>query len=229
MRNLLKFLIGLLLLPVCFASGLALARILLLLFSGESTVLSPEIISFFCGIILWLAVYTLLPRPMLSYVLAHELTHMLWAWASGIKVTQFKVTRKGGHVEVAGSNFVMALAPYFFPLYTAILLLLYGLCSIFSDQSNNEMFWLAGIGLTWCFHLTFTFSMLCDRQPDIEEHGHLFSYTIILLLNVVSLLIGLVCVSRLNTQESFKITAETMAWTMDKIVELATAIYHLFT
>lgn len=44
------------------------------------------------------------------------------------------------------------------------------------------------MGFTWAFHLTFTIHMLAQRQPDVQEHGRIFSYAVIYLMNV--LLIG---------------------------------------
>ncbi|MBW7909645.1 MAG: hypothetical protein H3C50_12150, partial [Kiritimatiellae bacterium] len=35
--------------------------------------------------------------------------------------------------------------------------------------------------------ITFTISMLTIRQPDVQEHGRLFSYAIIILLNTLGL------------------------------------------
>jgi TM2 domain-containing membrane protein YozV len=41
-----------------------------------------------------------------------------------------------------------------------------------------------GIGLFWAFHLTFTASMLHQRQTDLSSQGYVFSGVIILLTNL---------------------------------------------
>ncbi|MCC7300261.1 MAG: hypothetical protein IT583_04205, partial [Verrucomicrobia bacterium] len=47
-----------------------------------------------------------------------------------------------------------------------------------------EPWWLAAVGLTWGFHVTFTVYMLSQHQPDIQENGRIFSYAIIYLANL---------------------------------------------
>ena len=55
---------------------------------------------------------------MLVYVFGHELTHALWVWLMGGRVSRFRVGRDGGHIVTDRNNFWIALAPYFFPLYS---------------------------------------------------------------------------------------------------------------
>ena len=56
-------------------------------------------------------------------------------------------------------------------------------------------FW---IGMTWSFHLTFTLRFLAYNQPDVREHGRLFSYALIFALNALSIGAALVAVSSWN-------------------------------
>jgi Zn-dependent protease len=74
----LKFIIALLLLPVCFGATSTLVR--LVAASGHADTVW---VSMLAGAGCWLAVFALLPRPMLAYVYGHELTHVLWAWVFG--------------------------------------------------------------------------------------------------------------------------------------------------
>jgi hypothetical protein len=67
-------------------------------------------------------IFLLLPKPMWIYVFGHELTHALWTWLFGGQVKKMKVSSAGGHVVVSKTNFVIALAPYFFPLYAALVI-----------------------------------------------------------------------------------------------------------
>ena len=57
---------------------------------------------------------------MWIYVFGHELTHALWTWLFGGQVKKMKVSSSGGHVIISKTNFLIALAPYFFPLYAVI-------------------------------------------------------------------------------------------------------------
>jgi hypothetical protein len=95
-----------------------------------------------------------------------------------------KIGKNGGHVMLSKSNFIISLAPYFFPFYTGLVIALWVAAGCFLDLSAYEPWWLAAIGLTWGFHVTFTVYMLSQRQPDVQENGRLFSYVIIYLANL---------------------------------------------
>ena len=51
---------------------------------------------FSLGAVLWLIAFFGLPRPILIYVFGHELTHALWVWLMGGRVSRFRVGRDGG-------------------------------------------------------------------------------------------------------------------------------------
>jgi hypothetical protein len=65
-----------------------------------------------------------LPHPVKTYVVAHELTHALWGLLCGARVSHLRVSEGGGSVRLSKSNIVITLAPYFFPLYTILVILL---------------------------------------------------------------------------------------------------------
>ena len=113
-----KFIIAILLLPVCAGAATALWRVLHASY-GADTVWVP----FLAGAACWLVIFLLLPKPMWLYVFGHELTHALWAWLFGGRVKKMKVTSAGGHVVVSKTNFLIVLAPYFFPLYAVLVIL----------------------------------------------------------------------------------------------------------
>ena len=132
-----------------------------------------------------MAVFFVLPRPIRTYVLGHELTHALWALLMGGRVGKLSVGKSGGHVELTRTNFVITLAPYFFPFYTVLIIAIYYLSGIWFDVEAYRTWWLAGVGFTWSFHITFTIQMLSERQPDIQEHGRIFSYLVIYIMNLL--------------------------------------------
>lgn len=137
------------------------------------------------GFLTWVVIFFLLPRPSRTYVLGHELTHALWAIMMGGRVGKMKVGSKGGHVELTKSNFIITLAPYFFPFYTVLVVTAYYLAGNWLDLEDDRVWWLAAIGLTWSFHITFTIHMLSQHQPDVQEHGRIFSFTVIYIMNVL--------------------------------------------
>jgi hypothetical protein len=81
-------------------------------------------------------------------------------------------------------NFLIALAPYFFPFYTGLVIALWYGVGFFYDLSRWEAWWLVLVGVTWGFHVTFTVYMLSQKQSDVLENGRLFSYVIIYLTNL---------------------------------------------
>src|SRR6266849_5563378 len=110
-----KTIIAIFLLPLCIGVTNALIMVLRAC-GGAKTVWVPMLAGAAC----WLVILLLLPKPMWVYVFGHELTHALWTWLFGGKVKKFKTSSKGGHVVVTKNNFVIALAPYFFPLYALL-------------------------------------------------------------------------------------------------------------
>lgn len=196
--KLIKFIAGILLIPSCIAALLALPPLL----DTERAIslngvfhLAPTGWWFLAGFALWVVMYLCLPRPTRTYVLGHELTHLLWAWLLGINASQLRVSSKGGSVRVAENHFLISLAPYFFPIYTLLVLLLRFTINMFYDTTLYEPFWFGCFGLTWAFHITFTFSMLKQRQPDIQHEGRLFSYVVIILFNTIGVGFLTVCIT----------------------------------
>src|SRR5438270_5193288 len=115
-----KFIVAIFLLPICaiftqtFFTAFARATVTERLWAAQ------EFWFFSLGVVLWLIAFMGLPRPLLLYVFGHELTHAVWIWLMGGRVSRFRVGREGGHVMTNRTNFWIALAPYFFPLYSIL-------------------------------------------------------------------------------------------------------------
>ncbi len=193
--KLIKFIIGIVLIPSCVAATEALFRTLKQLEPSSASAVPFSVWGFFIGFALWVLLYLCMPRPTRTYVFGHELSHLLWAWMLGIPAGRLRISSKGGSVSVARNHFLVTLAPYFFPIYTILVILVRFSVNIFMDTTPYEPFWLGAIGLTWAFHLTFTFSMLKNHQPDIQQEGTLFSYVIIYLFNILGVAFWIVLAS----------------------------------
>jgi hypothetical protein len=111
-----KFIIAVLLLPVCAGAARACG------WCCAPAAARTRLDSALAGAACWIVIFFLLPKPMWIYVFGHELTHALWTWLFGGQVKKMKVTSSGGHVVISKTNFVIALAPYFFPLYAVIVI-----------------------------------------------------------------------------------------------------------
>ena len=198
-----KFLTGLLLLPPCLALTMTLWRALVIL--AQSPTRLPMLPAFagVAGIVIWAIIWLYLPPLTRTYVLGHELTHALWTVLFGGKASGLKVSARGGSVRVSKNNAWITLAPYFFPLYTFVVALLWLLSVwLFPPVRPYIPIFLFWIGLTWSFHITFTLRFLAYNQPDIREHGRLFSYTLIYALNLLSIGAALVAVGSWSFPEA---------------------------
>jgi hypothetical protein len=146
---------------------------------------------FSLGLVCWLIACFGLPKPLIVYVYGHELTHAITVKLMGGRVSDFSVSRDGGYIVSSKINTWIALAPYFVPIYSVGVILLYGLVSLLYDlQPHAEL--ATGIlygllGFTWAFHATFTLSMIPRGQTDLAYGGTFFSLTIIYLMNLLVL------------------------------------------
>ncbi len=160
-----KFLVALLLWPLAACLGYAFeGRLGAALAGGATRPGSPG------GFVLYLLVQALFWRPLFLYVMGHELTHALAAVIQGGQADDLRVSTKGGMVKVNVSNFLVNLAPYFFPIYTAAAALIY---LIAADPYKPYLVGL--IGFTLAFHFALTLYSLKQHQSDITEVGWLFA------------------------------------------------------
>ncbi len=181
-----KFIIAVLLLPVCVGAGMTLWRVMQA--CGNADVTLVPVIG---GALCWLAIYLLLPKPMWIYVFGHELTHVLWVWLFGGSVKQFKATSEGGHVIVDKTNFLIALSPYFFPLYAVMVVVVFVTGHLIWNWTGFMVWFHLLVGAAYAFHITLNAHVLKTQQSDITSQGYLFSAVVIFLGNVLVLLIGL--------------------------------------
>jgi hypothetical protein len=181
-----KTIIAVLLLPVCAGAAAALWMVLRQTGDADTTW-----VPFLSGAACWVTIYCLLPKPMWVYVFGHELTHVVWTWLFGGKVKKFKASANGGHVVVNKSNFVIALAPYFFPLYAVLVVLMF-LAGHWLWNWHHYLVWFhLLLGAAYAFHVTLTWHILKHSQTDISEQGYIFSSVIIFLGNAAVLLVGI--------------------------------------
>lgn len=143
------------------------------------------------GAACWFVVYLMLPRPMWIYVLGHELTHVLWTWLFGGRVKKFKATSKGGAVTISKSNFLISLAPYFFPLYAVLVLAGWLIGDWLWDWHALRVYFHLLLGASYAFHITLTAHVLGGEQSDLAAHGYFFSLVIIFLGNVTIMILAL--------------------------------------
>ena len=224
-----KFIFAIFLLPMCsvltqtFFTVFARATVTQRLWTGE------EFWFFSLGAVLWLIAFFGLPRPLLIYVFGHELTHALWVWLMGGRVSQFRVGPDGGHVVTSKANFWIALAPYFFPIYSIVTIAIYGGLSLVLNVQPYGRLLYAVIGATWAFHFTFTCWMIPKNQTDLTGQGTFFSLVVIYLMNLSLLSVMLILASRQITFKSFGVDllmnlGNFVTWVMELFARLRVTI-----
>ncbi len=174
----LAWMLAVLLLPACWGAALAFGKNLpaaFLLRSGSSYMPAAEGWAFIAGACAY-AVWHRLAPPEFLYAFVHEFTHMAFALLTGEKVRSFEVNRGSGKVGLSGTNPIITLAPYFFPLLTIAVLILGALLDW--TFGYEEIRWAVAFlsGLTLCLHVLMTLRALGASQPDIARGGRIFSW-----------------------------------------------------
>jgi hypothetical protein len=133
-----------------------------------------------CG---FMALLTLIFIRQSSFIaiLKHELCHNLFAILTFRKPTGLHVTAgKGGEFQHEGkTNFLMLLAPYFFPLLSAVMMLI----SLLDIRSRALFFGL--LGATVGFDLFTALKDIHLKQTDLRKYGLFFSWCFVLLAALI--------------------------------------------
>ncbi len=237
-KSLVKFIVALFLMPPAWV----LTETFLQAFTSSihhGLLASQSFGCFAAGMLLFGILYLLLPQKalMIPYVLGHEVTHALWVWVFGGKVSdQFHIGTEGGHVLADRINTWIVLAPYFFPIYSLLVVTLYGAASLVEDISAYRWVLFLLIGLTLAFHLVFTCLLIAKGQPDLHYGGTFFSLMVIYSLNllvitglllITSHQVNLATFGRLlfvNTANFVEWCHALASWFMSWIEELSAAL-----
>lgn len=183
----------------------------------------PSCFIFLLGVFSYTLIYPVFKKPLRSYVLGHELTHVLGVWLFRGRILAMRITERGGVVKADKVNMWIKLAPYFFPIYTFLILGIYLLFSIAWDLSRYHNILIFILGLTWAFHLWMTIHILWQNQPDVSDSGVLFSLVIIYAINLLILTFLLIFISPDLTVRDLLIVSwqkirECYLWIAQKLV-----------
>lgn len=150
----------------------------------------------------------ILKKPKKIFILEHELTHSIFALIFGYKIRKLKIRNNSGSINIKPpdtsnlampqlwfSNTIISISPYFFPLSTIIIILLYRVITFFYHNEYLNIVYLFLFGLTFIFHIIFTIESILYSQKDFEYTGRFFSliaiyvgniFCIIFLLKIIS-------------------------------------------
>jgi hypothetical protein len=142
--------------------------------------------SFLAGALGYGLVWTLFLRHVrvgFLSTLEHELTHCIFAWLTGNRVTRLTAAlHSGGEMRIDGTpNWLIAVAPYFFPTLSALLLV----AAVFVDPRWQTPLY-ACIGASIAYHVISTCQETHRSQSDLREAGLLFSLLFLPTANLFS-------------------------------------------
>ncbi|MFZ4619634.1 MAG: M50 family metallopeptidase [Bacteroidota bacterium] len=142
----------------------------------------PIVIGFLGYMLLWFLIFR--RQAVGSYIstLEHECTHALFAILTGHSVKALRVTaHSGGQVVYQGGegNWLIVIAPYFFPTVTFIMLLI----RLFIQPN----YWFEiGVGVSIAFHIGSTFYETHSGQTDLQKVGRFFSFCFLPTVNILT-------------------------------------------
>lgn len=201
--------VGIALLPYLLISFISTVKIISLM-----PMMSVNVWSLVLGIAAYSLFHFFVYQPTFLYVLAHELTHAIFAFLSGSRVRKIKVSDKGGYVELKQSNFIIDLAPYFFPFYSFAIILFYYICSRLTDTSEYLILLFFFLGVSLAFHYLANWETLKIQQPDLKWTGKIFGLIFVSILNLlfVNTFIALLFMSTINFKTIIDAYTESYQW-----------------
>ena len=210
MANFLRMILGVLLLPMCWGVVRAFCDSVMAS-AGESGGITAESIALVGGMAAFALCWMAVSHPVKTYVLGHELTHAIWGLLFGAMPSKLRVSASGGSVNLTKSNMLITLAPYFFPFYTFLVIVVALITSAFIRPLPCLPLWMFAVGFTWAFHALFTLETLAQRQPDVKLYGRIFSWVFIFLANVALILVFLASTTSLTLCSSSSPTS-CLSW-----------------
>lgn len=208
------FLAAVILVPAC-TGALGALRLGETLFGGgpfRALGLSGPLACFLGGSVSFALAYFLVRIPPPLYIAVHEATHAVFGLLFGARVSRLRVGEEHGSVDVSRSNAVILLAPYFFPLPAAAVLLVFGLgCAVAPLRGTAAGAVFAGLaGLAWGFHLCFTLNAMLQRQTDLDAYGFFFSSVLLFFLNAVLLYLTLLVFGTASLSEGLRLLTDSL-------------------
>lgn len=188
MRNFIKTIIAVIFLPTLFFIAAETARFLYAGLGSFNTFLC-----FIFGAAVYAGIHFGYYDFSRVYVFGHELTHAFAAVLCGCRIRDIRIGSNSGYVKLTKCNAFVALAPYFIPIYTVGVGILYCALELFWDISAYRLVFVFLAGFCTAFHFIQTFKTLFEaEQPDLKlAGGKIFSCISITLVNL--LILALLC------------------------------------
>ena len=157
-------------------------------FAGKT---NTNIVPFWIGIAIYFLFQVIFFKPMSTYVFGHELTHALAGLLSGAQIKKFKVSSNKGSVTLTKDNIFITLAPYFFPIYPIIIILIYFSLAWFMDITKIYSWFLFFFFISLAFYYALTFYAIKVGQEDMKIYGKFFSLVFVCFINIIMVVLVL--------------------------------------
>jgi hypothetical protein len=147
---------------------------------------SSRWIWFFAGVAVFTVVWSFGRRyawRAVQYLatLEHEITHILIGLLFLKRPLSIKVSAThGGEVRLTGSNMWIALAPYFFPTVSLVVILTGAIFAL-----ERHPLFIALVGASTVYHLASTWSEFSVLQDDFRDAGYLQTLWLLPVANLV--------------------------------------------
>ena len=168
---------------LCFAYPLMTGLMHLIFKTFNMNIFLYFLLPIFAMMFIWSMIPSL--RGHWLTIFAHEFTHMLAAIITFHKPAGMSIKQDvGGSFSYKGKgNWLITLAPYFFPTFP-FLWMLGGLWFQWNHQAVPQWYILTFGGLVG-YHIVANFYQIHDQQTDFKKAGFLFSFMIIPALNFI--------------------------------------------
>ena len=165
--GIIKFILGLLLLPFVFSSSVS--------FLNEFGLVSGNLQSIFWnGITSFLVIYLFIWEPALIYNKGHKLLEIVFSF--------FKP--------------MVNVAPFLLPIYTILIFIIYGLLSLAIKSNWLIEYAVFLIGFSAILHLVFSSKTIRTKKGDFLKGNYIFGFSFIYILNVALLALGFSLISK---------------------------------
>ena len=148
------------------------------IFSDNQTIL----VGFAIYFVLWLVYFSKPSAGSFFSTFEHELTHAVFAWITFKRVTGLTATWNSGgvcYIE-GGGNWLIYIAPYFFP---TLILVPIALSFIVDRQYFNSVEIM--LGAVMAYHMTSTYVEIHSNQTDLQQTSFLFAFLFLPTANVM--------------------------------------------
>lgn len=184
LRQILRLVIGIVLVPVCIASAIAFWSMMASGVGGWSA------LALLIGAGAYIAVFLFFHDSIERTFFSREPVRRLWGTITGYQGPSQRVAGSDD-VRLDGEGRVVplyvVLVPYAVPLYTVLGMLIVWALNRFLLQMKPDTYSIVQafvLGITYMFHLFLVGFDIRRKHPDLRAGGYLFTLVVVLLVNL---------------------------------------------